>query len=271
MEQLELLWHLQEKDLAIREIEKNIVDNPQAAAVEQAREKLAGLSASFENSGEKLKDQRRRQKSLELDLQKISTERGTLRKKLYGGEIGNVKELETMEKKLQIVEREQGSLEEKIIGLMESAEEAEALLREEERQVQAQERAVAEQERLLNEALAGLRAELNRLQAEREEIAGRLNNQYLERFSLHSKRHQGRGIARVINDNCEGCRVYISAAQRSSLYNPGAMVYCESCGRLLVRMKIPDKPGDPAGTSKEDKGEKKKRSPKNQSEGQAAG
>ena len=87
----------------------------------------------------------------------------------------------------------------------------------------------------LDDELARLGGELKQLQEERENLAAQIEPQNLERYHDLSERFQGRGVARVINDICQGCSVFISSAQRGFLYDSEALIYCESCGRLLLR------------------------------------
>jgi predicted nucleic acid-binding Zn-ribbon protein len=92
-----------------------------------------------------------------------------------------------------------------------------------------------ERQRQLDEELARLRNELDQLQEQRELLAARIEPKQMQLYRDLARRHQGRGLARVINDICQGCSVFISSAQRGFLYDPEALVYCENCGRLLVR------------------------------------
>jgi uncharacterized protein len=244
--QLALLWDLQELDLSIANLTEEIENTPLREEAREAGEAAANLQEEAEREEGRLKELRRKLKSLELDLQNKTSERQALHKKLYGGEVGNIKELEQMEKKLNFLVKEQQALEEEALERMESIEEAEHLLKELQSQGAARRQALQEKERQLEEKLAGLHATRERLQAERAALAGQVEPRWLDRYTLMAQRHLGRGLARVINDICEGCRVYISSAQRGLLFYPQSTVYCENCGRLLVKLERPaGPPADP--------------------------
>jgi predicted nucleic acid-binding Zn-ribbon protein len=233
--QLKLLWDLQELDLSIAALTEEIENTPLRESVREAGEMAESLKTETEGEENRLKELRRKLKNLELDLLKKSSEREALHKKLYGGEVGNIKELEQMEKKLNFLVKEQQALEEETLALMEAVEELERLLQGMHSRGAAQAQELLEKERQLEEQLAGLSETKERLQAERAALAGRIEPRWLERYNIMAQRHHGRGLARVVNDICEGCRVFISSAQRGFLYNPQALVYCESCGRLLIK------------------------------------
>ena len=92
----------------------------------------------------------------------------------------------------------------------------------------------------LGEALKRIAAELEQLRRQREELAARIEPRLMERYQLLAQKHRGRALARVTEDICGGCGVFISSAQRGFLFNPEALVYCESCCSLLVKLSDHD-------------------------------
>lgn len=230
-----LLWRLQELDLAIAELEHEMENNPLRGEVESAAEQLKSLEEALAGTEQDLKERRKKLRRGELDLEAISAEHDALDRRLYSGEVKNIKELEQMEIKLRQVKQKRDELEEEILGMMEAIEEQERRAAD---LAEQQKEAVAELQRRrqrLDEELARLEGEMEKLQEQRRELAAQIEPQLLDRYDELSRRFQGRGLARVVNDICQGCSVFISSAQRGRLYDPRALVYCESCGRLLVR------------------------------------
>ncbi len=232
---LKSLWELQEIDLLIKELEEEIENSPLHREAGEAAERLQSLDNALQEAEKSLKEQRKRLKRGELDLESITAEHNELDRRLYSGEVKSVKELEQMEIKLRSVRKGQLSLEEDLLGLMESIEDEEQLSRN--LTVQQGEAAAGLQQRKqsLDEELARLGGELKKMQVQRENLTAQVEPRYLERYRELAQRFQGQGVARVINDICQGCSVFISSAQRGFLYDPQAVVYCENCGRLLVR------------------------------------
>lgn len=246
MEQLELLWRLQDIDLAIVSLQEEIEHNPLLENVRVATEKLSELQVILDRETGRQAEQRKQLKSMELDLNKIIADRAGLHKKLYGGEVSNVRELELMEKRLVSLGTEQENLEEKIFKLMEEAEDQQQKRGGLKDQASRQEQEVQHEENKLQQELAELSLRLEQLQEKHTKILPLVESKYLDLYRTQCQRHQGKGISRVINDTCEGCRMFISSAQRGLLYNPSSIVYCENCGRLLVR--LPDQDSETADT-----------------------
>jgi uncharacterized protein len=233
---LELLWKLQEIDLSIKALEEKAENTPLREELREVTENVEQLNSARAEDEESVKELRKRLKSLELDLQKNTENRVALRKRLYGGEVANVRELEQMEVKLGLLEKEQNSREEQTLELMETIESRDEKLKALTHQLQEDQKALQAKERQLAETLDEIEKDLAQLREQREEAAAQIEPQLLERYHLLAQKHQGRALARVIHDICGGCRVFISSAQMGFLYNPQAMVYCESCGRLLIKL-----------------------------------
>ena len=246
MEQLELLWALQDIDLAIAGLQEKIENNPLREDVRVATEKLEELQNLLDQGNVHAAEQHKLLKSMELDLNKIVADRTELHKKLYGGEVSNLRELKSMEQRLVSLESEQENLEEKVFKLMEETEEDQKKLGELKEETGRQEQAVQDEDGRLQQELATLNLQLEELQEKRTKIMPLIESKYLDLYRTQCRRYGGKGISRVINDICEGCRMYISSAQRGLLYNPSSIVYCENCGRLMV--KLPDQTGDNGDT-----------------------
>lgn len=230
------LWKLQEIDLLIKSLEQEAEHTPLKDELQKVTENVEQLKAAQAADEEPLKDLRKRLKHLELDLQKNTESRGALRKRLYGGEVTNVRELKQMEIKLGLLEKELGIREEEALGLMETIESGNEKFQVLCRKLQEEEQALQVKEEQLAETLKTIEQKLAHLREQRGNMAAEVDPRLLERYHLLAEKHRGRGLARVIHDICGGCRVFISAAQRGFLYNPQSMVYCESCGRLLVKL-----------------------------------
>lgn len=232
---LKLLWDLQELDLSLGALAEQFEGTPLRREAEEAAESLARIEEERGRVKQELQEQRKTLRRGELDLETVTAEHGELNKKLYSGTVKNIKELEQMEIKLGSVKEKQLAQEEKLLSLMEAIESGEERLRDLAGEVDA---AVAEhqrRQRLLEEELARIDYEREELQQQRDELAEKIEPARLRLYGDQAQRHQGRGVARVINDICQGCSVFISSAQRGFLYDPQALVYCENCGRLLVR------------------------------------
>ncbi len=234
--QLKLLWDLQELDLKIKALEENIEEAPLLSGVDEASEKYEELKTEISEKENLLKEDRKTLKNLEMRTQKIVDDRKELSDNMYGGTVTSVKELEQMQRKMELLAEEKVKIEDEILVLMESIEEQEELLKKKQSDLEQCKQDLQKKEARLAEDLERFNRELESLRMERIKAAEKIEPKYINKYNMLAEKHQGEALARVDNDICGGCRVFISSGLRGHLYNPGAMVYCENCGRLLVRL-----------------------------------
>jgi len=232
--QLKLLWDLQEIDLFIRGISDDIENAPLKSGVQELTEALDALTAERDACEAALKADQKKMRELEMKTQKAIIDRKELYEKMYGGKSINVKELEQQQRRLEQLDTERKKLEDQAVDLLESVEEQEEKLGALNDQLQQDESALKSREANLAAELTLLKSKLAELEERRVKQAGEIEAKLLEKYRILAEKHQDRPLARVDNDICGGCRVFISGALRGHLYNPEAMVYCENCGRLLV-------------------------------------
>jgi uncharacterized protein len=234
--QLKLLWELQEMDLAIAALNKRIGEARALSGIEEITKALDDLKETYSDQEFRFREDAKKLKKHEMDIQKIVDDRKELRDSLYSGKVKNAKELEQIQRKSDLLEIEKKKLEDKSIALMESVEEQEIQLEQTEKEIARKEQEIKEKEDQLAADLEQFNLELSRLEIARFKQAEKVDSQYINRYSRMAEKFQGRPLARVADDICGGCRVFISSGLRGRLYNPDLIVYCENCGRLLVKL-----------------------------------
>jgi len=233
--QLKLLWNLQELDLSIIDLQNKIAEMPFESGIKETTARLKELEEIHAGEEKGLDEDRKNFRKLEMKTQKIAEDRSELADSLYGGKVTNVKELEQMQRKVDLLDAEKKKLEDEMLVLMESIENREEKLEETAEKIKDCRRELEEKEKALENKLQELNKELAGLETERKRLAEQIDEKLMTKYEYLAEKYGGMALAAVTNDICGGCRVFISSAQRGHLYNPGAMVYCENCGRLLVK------------------------------------
>lgn len=234
--QLKLLWELQKVDLAIKDLEKKIEEAPAESGVDEATELVRQLREDYENKENQNKDDRKKLKNLEMKTQKLVDDRKEVNDNMYNGTVTNVKELEQMHRRMDQLLSEKEKTEDEILVLMESLEEQDEELVRLKSELDKAENELTEKKERLKVNLAEMNQTLVGLSEERVTRAGKVEKKYMDKYLMLAEKNQGQALAVVNEDLCGGCRVFISSGLRGHLYNPDAMVYCENCGRLLVKL-----------------------------------
>ncbi len=235
--QLKLLWDLQELDLEIGAIVKQIEETPALSGVDEVSARLEELRQEISKKEENYKEDQKKLKALEMRTQKIVDDRKNLKENMYDGTVTSIKELEQMQRKMELLAEEKLGLEEDILILMESVEEQELSLEQIKAEFARTDQELKEKEQMLEKNLAHMEEKLKELKEKRSRHIEGILPKLLDRYNMLAEKHQGQPLARVEDEICGGCRVFISSALRGHLYNPEAMVYCENCGRLLVKVE----------------------------------
>jgi uncharacterized protein len=208
------------------------------------RSDLAQLEGDVRAVDDQLADAQRRRDELGRSQQRLEDEIASLteranqaEKQLYSGAVTNPRELQALQDDVASIRRRIGQLEDDELEIMELVEPVDA---ERARLTGERERLDAEGARLrtaLGEAESELTAELAAVQAERETAAAEVPDELWPEYDKLRARFGGVGIARLVGSACQGCHLALPAVEvdRIRKLPLDEAVYCEECGRLLVR------------------------------------
>ncbi|NLN06675.1 MAG: hypothetical protein GX167_03550 [Firmicutes bacterium] len=234
MTELQNLYRLQQVDLQVEQLQKELKTLPVIAAFQQLQNKTLAAKKGVMETENKLKDCKKLIRHLEFDLQQIEAEQKDIQAVLYGGSSHKAKELASLEKKAGRLRREQTELEEKLLAALETKEALEQALPEAREKYKILYNKLLVLQKSGNAEIHELKSRLARLQAEREALLAQISENLLAEYKKRRAQYQGKPLARIENDICSGCRVVISFAVQRSLQQFPGNTYCENCGRLLV-------------------------------------
>lgn len=234
MEQLKLLWDLQELEREIFRKDEEMQKIPSVQDYGTQKKEVSLLQDSIHKQQEKLEADKKKLRRGEMNLKNINETITDLSKKLYGGEVQSTRELENMEKKLSSLQAEQSSVEDEILSMMEELESEEEKLselrRQEEKETLRLQQIKSKAQRELNAA----RGELTRLNEQRDQILEKVEPSLLQKYKDLSRKMKGQCISLVKDNFCGICNVSLPSAFRARILTPGQLVFCENCGSLLV-------------------------------------
>ncbi|MGI5882421.1 MAG: zinc ribbon domain-containing protein [Dethiobacteria bacterium] len=235
MEQLKLLWELQETEEEKAKKEHDLPSIPSVLQYGRNLKKVGSLEKKVLGEENRIGEIKKAQRLQEMDVAKITAQLKELNRKLYNGKIGNIKELENMEKKVGSLAKEKELLEDEIIVHMEMIENLENELGRMQKQLKKEKEIV---DKLRAEALMDRQAalsELGELAARCENLSQKIEVGLLNKYKeLRKRAGGGRCISLVRNGFCGICNVSLPSSFRARLLTPGQLVYCENCASLLV-------------------------------------
>ncbi|MFN8523066.1 MAG: C4-type zinc ribbon domain-containing protein [Chloroflexota bacterium] len=207
----------------IREIDRDLADR---SGIEAARaERLARAEA--------LRTIESEQRDLELDVASRRTTATDVERRLYSGRVTIASELNSLRQDLEQKQRQLAEREERLLAVLEAADEAGAALREADADLRQK---VAER-KALEAALSAERAErLNAArscEAGRQRLRGQADAAALHTYDGLRRKLGGVAVAEVRSGTCQACRVVLTAGIEQRARQGAALVLCQNCGRIL--------------------------------------
>jgi predicted nucleic acid-binding Zn-ribbon protein len=210
------------RETALSDIEAELADTEE---LEAAREVLTERQEAHRELAKK-------QRETEWEVEELDRKIEPLEKKLYGGTVGNPKELAALQEDVESIKAHKRAVEDELLEAMSSAEDAQRALDEAQRALaELEERRKADEERLLGEQ-GRTKAELTTLEERRREQSGLVDAESLRLYeSLRSSR--GTAVAKVERGTCQGCRITLPMTLLQKVRSGAAIVQCSSCERIL--------------------------------------
>lgn len=197
-------------------------------------DRLAVTVATIETRRHELS---RGQQRLEDEIATLTDKATQHDKTLYGGTIGNPRELQALQDEIAALKRRISQLEDQELELMEQIEPLDAeLATAATRRADLDGRGAALRVQIAEEEVA-IESELDQVRAERAAIAGEVAPELLAEYETLRPQSGGIAIARLVGGSCGGCHLGLSAVEidRIKKLPPEAAAHCEECGRLLAR------------------------------------
>ncbi len=230
MSQAQQLLQLQEIDIEIRDKKKRLGEVLQ---LQKETAELLEAGKRAETAVSTLTQWQTTRKDLNLELDGLNNKIKRSNDRLYSGKVTNPKELSDLQDEIESLGRRSGALEEEVLEAMIMIEDAEGEKSSADDNlvsVQAQwEKSQVGYEQEKNQLALGL----HQLLGKRKEHLGVVTAVSLKEYENLSRKKNGIAIAKLRANMCLGCRATVSA-QTDRNARQGKLVYCDTCGRIIV-------------------------------------
>ncbi|MFC1498353.1 zinc ribbon domain-containing protein [Verrucomicrobiota bacterium] len=226
---VEKLLIVQEHDCRIRDFEKELKDIP--ARKEEELKRLEAHKVALAEAEEQLKQKHADVKKLELESEAKNERIVKLRQQQL--ELKTNKEFKAMETEIKGVEKENSSIEEQQLEMMDVVEKAKADVDSRKNDLASEEAEVQSDINVLDKRVSEVEVELNKLRELREFSIKGIDQDWMKRYERVFER-KDKALVPLENGICGGCHMKLPRyiAHDAKKQN-GVMVQCELCGRLL--------------------------------------
>lgn len=228
------LYRLQQLELNIDRLSKELKELPVYEQFKKLQDETANNRDSISRDENKLAEQRKRVRRLEMEVERLLQESRAIRARLYSGTIQSAKELGQMEQKNKALLQEKNKIEDDLLLALEAMEALEKTLLTNRESLDDKTRRLRDLQREGGREIKSFKGRIIALKTEKEELRCQISPSLLGDYDFMRPRYHGRPLACLEGEKCGGCRISVSSNLRSRLCNPAAVINCENCGRLLV-------------------------------------
>lgn len=233
-EDLRALLALSDIDSEIRRLQRRLDALPEQQQLDAARQEYTDLEQA---RADRTLDQDQAQAVAAREDREVAQLRERLaaeQQRMYGGEITNAKELQSMKAEIDSVQRRIDEHEDAELEAMEQAEQIDAQIADLDRQIAATSQRVDELVVQRDEAAQQIMAQIAELEVQSERQREPLPADLLARYDEARERFGGGAVGQLEGDRCTVCGISLSYADLNALYEGPPLASCPSCQRLMV-------------------------------------
>lgn len=231
MTTIKQLYSLQEVDLSLDEVNGRIAEVEREL---ESRLSLGQLEESLAESRNRLQETQSDHRDLQQDATRLRDRVNYLEGQLYGGEIVNPRELETLQLEVNNTRHQLEQVDVRLLELSLQAEDAHSRIADQEQQLTETQSAWETRQVQLWDELEGLTKRQESLDQERKVMAAGLDAVELTRYEGLRKSKGGQAVARVMRGLCLACRMSLPTQHLQRVRSGRQTVLCNSCGRMLL-------------------------------------
>ena len=239
---IERLITLQRLDLATRDAERRLAEEPERLRALDARVEAARLRVASEK--ERLAESQNARRALEKD---VAVHQGRLSKfREQAMAVKTNQEYHAVQHEIAFAQSEIKTIEDKMLERMIEADDLASALKAAEAQLSAEQQAVDAERRAFSTELSALRESLHVTARERTTVAAEIAPQVLAIFDLVSRRRNGVALAEARQGMCTICHVRLRPQVFNTVRRNEQILQCDSCQRILYFTPAPGVAAQPA-------------------------
>ena len=224
------MFALQELDIILDRVQS---DHDKAEYELNNGEIIGDLESELQRDSDWLQETKLQQKATKLEAETQKERSETLNSQLYGGEVTNPRDLESLEREasnvLRLVDQQESALAE----ITTTIEEAQSKKTELQSKLDEAKSAWKLRQTELQSALKELNAERAGFEGQRSKLIEGLDPTSLQQYESLRKTKGGLAVAKVERGLFQGCRMSLPTHQQQLVRVGRQLVLCSSCGRML--------------------------------------
>src|SRR5947209_7564375 len=236
LQDLALALRLQALDRKIAGLENEIATLPKHIA--EIERKLESHTRRLEADRAALTANQRDRKKLEGDIQVQEQKASKLKDQML--QVKTNEQYRAFQNEIAYAEGEIRKAEDRILDLMELSEPLEKNVKASEVDLKKQQQQVESEKKTARERTAASQKELAEKTAERKSHSGQMDQKFYAEYERIRKKTKNTPIAEAVDGHCDACRISLRPQFFQDLRKGDKIMFCESCGRILVYNPVID-------------------------------
>lgn len=234
---LQTLLSVQEHDTTLDQLRHRRATLPERAHLAAVEQRIAEVGARLVDARARQAEVAGRQSALEGEIETAEQRIGEIEKRLYGGTVSASRELTAMSEEVDHLKARRSDFEDRVLEVMEEREPVDAEVAQLEADLVALDQEKAAAEAAVAVAEAAVTAEIEAVAAERAGVAEAVPAELTATYERLREKLGGIGAAKLVGSSCSGCHLALPATEldRIRRAGPDDVVFCDQCGRILVR------------------------------------
>jgi uncharacterized protein len=236
LEDQRALLELQRHDSAVDRLRARRGSLPEDARLAELASGLAAVDQLAAERRGSLATLQRDQARLEDEIDMVTRKARSEEDRAISGKVTSPKELTAIQEEVASLKRRQVALEDDLLERMEQREALEAELVELDGRRETITAEQGEVTRARDAVLVEIDRDLATEKAAADAVAPRVGGELRALYEQIRRRQGGVGVAALVGDTCQGCRVSISPVELAAIRKlpPEEVKRCENCRRILV-------------------------------------
>ena len=237
MSALETLLEVQDHDSRIDQLRHKRDTLPERGELADLEKRRAAIKQARDEVAARRDEIAARQSKAEEEVAAAEKRIGEIDARMRSGAVTASRDLQAMQGEIDTIKQRISGLEDTAIEAMEEREPLEAEVDGYDEQLTALDALAEELRASIAAAEQEVDAELAREREARSAVAAAVPKELTDTYEKLRARLGGTGAARLDGNRCSGCHLTLPATELDRLRHmaPDALVYCEQCGRILVR------------------------------------
>ncbi|MEQ8671721.1 MAG: hypothetical protein RLP44_25965 [Aggregatilineales bacterium] len=231
MSQIPILYDLQQIDLNMIENRKRLDEIARVLADNSA---VNRAQITVDAAQKKLSPLRTKLRDLELEIQSNTQKSKSSEQRLYSGNVKNPKELQDLQQEIASLKRRNTELEDKMLELMLSIEDAESTLNEAEETLSSAVASFEAQNVDLIREQTQLKHENETYQSQRDGKIKQADAKHLKLYETMRVKKANKPISILQDKSCGVCGIEQTMNVVQDVLRHQDIIYCTNCGRILV-------------------------------------